>query len=161
MTTFRLVRQVNSIALVLAAVIFAALGLFWQCERTRHYDTPAWPHESFVRLMAPAETLPSERWIVAVNPECSHCLARLAELRRRSAAWTADRALGVLLVDVKQRPDSLVVGNNLDAGVWWDSLGAWRSRWGHRVYGETMVFAPDGALTRVLAPAGEVDAASP
>jgi hypothetical protein len=64
-------------------------------------------------------------------------------------------------VDVGRRPDPLVVGSGLDAGVWWDSLGTWRSRWGHRVYGETMVFAPGGALVRVLAPSQEVDAASP
>jgi hypothetical protein len=120
-----------------------------------------WPHESFVRIVGPVQAIPRERWIVAVNPECSHCMARLAELRRRSTAWTADRALGVLLVDVRQRPDSTVVGKGLDAGVWWDSLGAWRSRWGHRVYGETLVFAPDSALVRVIAPSAEVDAALP
>ena len=161
MTSFELAGKINRIALWLAAAIFATLGLLWQCERMRHYEAPAWPLESAVRLVSPIEAVPRERWIVAVNPECSHCMARLAELHRRSAAWSADRALGVLLVDVGRRPDPLVVGSGLDAGVWWDSLGAWRSRWGHRVYGETLVFTPGGALVRVLAPAGDVDASSP
>lgn len=159
MTSFALRSRLNSIALWLAAAIFAALGLLWQCERSRHYESPAWPHASIAMLVAPAAAVPTERWIIAVNPECSHCMARLAELRRRSAAWTADRALGVLLVDVSKRPDPGVVGGNLDAGIWWDSAGAWRSRWGHRVYGEVLVFSPESALVRVIAPAGELDAA--
>lgn len=151
-----IVTKINRIALLLALALFVALGAFWWRERTRDYETPRWPAASFATLVPPADAMPTERWIVAVNPGCAQCVARLAELRRRSEAWTADAALGVLLVDVKRRPDSLVVGAGLDAGVWWDSLGAWRSRWGHRVYGETMVFGPDGALVRVIAPAGEV-----
>lgn len=150
------VTTVNRIALLLALALFVALGAFWWRERTREYEAPRWPESSFAMLVPPADAVPTERWIVAVNPGCAQCVARLAELRRRSEAWTADAALGVLLVDVKRRPDSLVVGGGLDAGVWWDSLGAWRSRWGHRVYGETLVFGPDGALVRVLAPSGEV-----
>jgi hypothetical protein len=161
MTSTGFVTHLNRIALLLAAALFIVLGLLWWRERTRHYEAPAWPLESFAVLVAPADAVPAERWIVAVNPGCAQCVARLAELRRRSEAWTADRSLGVLLVDVRRRPDSLVVGDGLDAGVWWDSLGAWRSRWGHRVYGETMVFAPDGALVRVLAPAGPLDPGSP
>lgn len=145
----------NRIALLLALALFVALGAFWWRERTRRYEAPRWPAASIVMLVPPADAVPTERWIVAVNPGCAQCVARLAELRRRSEAWTADVALGVLLVDVPRRPDSLVVGGGLDAGVWWDSLGAWRSRWGHRVYGETMVFGAGGALERVLAPTGE------
>ena len=161
MASGTLATQLNRIALWLAAALFVALGLFWWRERTRHYEAPSWPLEAAASLVNPIEAVPTERWIVAVNPECAHCMARLAELRGRSEAWMADRSLGVLLVDVKQRPDPLVVGGGLGAGVWWDSLGAWRSRWGHRVYGETMVFEPGGSLVRVIAPSGELDAASP
>ncbi len=148
----------NRIALVVAFALFAALGVFWWRERTRHYEAPRWPDASLVQLVAPAAGAPAARWIVAVNPGCPHCVARLAELRRDGVARAAGAALGVLLVDVPARPDSLVVGEGLDAGVWWDSTGAWRSRWGHRVYGETLVFAPGGSLERVIAP---TTAASP
>lgn len=159
MTSDTLTTSINKIALWLAAALFVALGLFWWRERTRHYEAPRWPLESSVSLKQAMPELPKERWIVAVNPECAHCMARLAELKRRSAAWTADRSLGVLVVDTKARPDSLFAGANLDAGVWWDSLGEWRSRWGHRVYGETMVFERGGTLVRVLAPSEDPDAA--
>jgi len=145
----------NRIALVLALALFVALGAYWWRERSREYEAPRWPHASFVPLLSPAEVVPTERWIVAVNPDCGQCTARLAELRRRSAAWTADVTLGALVVDVRRRPDPFVVGDDLGAGVWWDSLGAWRSRWGHRVYGETFVFGPDGALLRLLSVTGK------
>lgn len=142
----------NRIALVLALALFVALGALWWRERTRNYEPPAWPHPAFAMLRAPEAGAPPARWIVAVNPGCGNCTARLAELRRLGAAGAAGAALGVLLVDVRHRPDSLVAGEGLTAGVWWDSSGAWRSRWGHRTYGETMVFGEGGVLERVLAP---------
>lgn len=145
----------NRIALLLAAALFVALGAFWWRERTRRYEAPAWPHPALVALRAPAADAPPARWIVAVNPGCGSCTARLAELRRLGAAEAAGAALGVLLVDVRRRPDSLAGGAGLPAGVWWDSAGAWRARWGHRTYGETMVFGAGGALERVLAPSDE------
>ncbi|MCC6348928.1 MAG: hypothetical protein IT347_04950 [Candidatus Eisenbacteria bacterium] len=147
-----LVTRINRLALLLALVLFVGLGAMWWRERTRHYETPRWPDASLARLVAPGPGAPARRWIVAVNPECPHCTARLAELRRDGAADHDGAALGVLLVDVPRRPDSLVVGAGLAAGVWWDSAGAWRRRWGRRVYGETLVFGPDGTLDRVLSP---------
>lgn len=148
--------HVNRIALVLAIAVFTTLGALWWRERTRRYAAPRWPDAAFATLLAPADSAPAPRWIVAVNPGCPHCTARLAELRRAGAARAAGAALGVLLVDLRERPDSLVAGAGLAAGVWWDSSGAWRSRWGHRVYGETLVFGADGALARVIAPTGPV-----
>ena len=146
-------------ALGIVVVVLAALGVFWWRERTRHYDAPRWPLASFAALAPVGGNAPPGRWIVAVNPDCPHCRARLADLERRDAARAAGAALGVLVVDTPRRPRELELGPNLEAGVWWDSLGAWRSRWGHRVYGETLVFGPDGALVRVLAPAEDVPAA--
>jgi hypothetical protein len=143
-TTTGLVTHVNRIALLLALALFAALGAFWWRDRTRHYDTPRWPAASVAVLAPPDSGAAAERWIVAVNPDCAQCLRRLAEL--------AGASLGVLLVDTPHRPDSLALGEGLAAGIWWDSLGVWRRAWGHRAYGETMVFGPGGALVRVLAP---------
>lgn len=147
--------QANRIALLLALALFVALGAIWWRERTRRYEAPRWPEPAVALLSAPEPGAPAPRWIVAVNPECPHCAARLAQLRRDGSAAAVGAALGVLLVDVPRRPDSLVVGRGLAAGVWWDSAGVWRRRWGHRAYGETMVFGPAGALERVLAPTGE------
>lgn len=152
MTTTGFLAHVNRIALLLALALFAVLGAFWWRERTRHYDAPRWPAASFAALVLPSADARPERWIVAVNPDCPHCLQRLAELERTGAADRAGAALGVLLVDTPHLPDSLALGPGLAAGIWWDSLGVWRARWGHRVYGETMVFGPGGALVRVLGP---------
>lgn len=146
--------RLNRVALLVALALFAALGALWARERTRRYEPPRWP-AACARLRAPSPAAPAARWIVAVNPDCGRCVARLAELRRDGTAAAAGAALGVLLVDVPHRPDSLVVGAGLDAGVWWDSAGIWRRRWGRRAYGETMVFGPAGTLMRVLAPDGE------
>lgn len=147
--------RVNRIALAIALALFALLGILWWRDRTRAYEAPSWPHAAMAAIAPPADVIASERWIVAVNPECATCRARLADLRRELAAATADVTLGVLLVDVARRPGAYDPGEGLDAGVWWDSLGAWRERWGHRLYGETMVFGRDGALLRTLAPTGE------
>jgi hypothetical protein len=150
-----LVTALNRIALVLALVLFAALGAWWWRDRTRHYEAPRWPDARMAVLVPPDSGAAPARWIVAVNPDCPACRRRLAELRRDGAAQLEGAALGVLLVDVRARPDSVAFGGELAAGVWWDSLGTWRSRWGHRLYGETLVFGPGGALERVLAPGGE------
>jgi hypothetical protein len=152
---------INRVALLLAIALFAGIGAWWWHDRTRHWEAPRWDRAGFVALRAPApDSGARANWIVAVNPECASCRARLADLLRRDAAKAAGAKLGVLLVDTPRRPDSLEAPSptRLEAGVWWDSLGAWRSRWGHRVYGETFVFAPDGALRRVIAPSEDPEA---
>jgi hypothetical protein len=97
--------------------------------------------------------------MIVVNPDCMHCRARLAELLRHQRDPARDPALGVLLVDVRQRPEPPDDAARLDGGVYWDSLNVWRSRWGHRVYGEVLVFAPDGAIERVVGPDADPQAA--
>ncbi len=150
---------INRVALVLSAVILAAIGIAWGYDRTRHWEAPRWDGSRFVTLAAPAGAARAT-WMVVVNPDCMHCRARLAELLRRPRDPARDAALGVLLVDVPHRPPPPDDPDRLDGGLYWDSLGVWRSRWGHRVYGEVLVFAPDGTLERDVGPDLDPGAAS-
>ena len=130
--------------------------------RPRKLDTPRWPESGIVALAGggfpghaghiATPTPRRERWIVAVNPDCSHCRDRLAALDAMLATRLNAPALGVLLVDVARRPDSLAGTAHFAAGVWWDSAGVWRSRWGQRSYGQVLVFDDDGRLRRILPP---------
>lgn len=153
-------RAINRAALLVAAVIFVAIGFVWWRDRTHVWEVPRWDATRFVALRATEPTVAARgTWRVAYNPDCMHCRARLAELLRRPRDPVRDPALGVLLVDVRTRPDSLELSSRLDGGVYWDSANVWRARWGHRLYGEVMVFAPDGTLERSVAP--EADPAMP
>jgi len=149
--TGRLSTAINRLALVLACAIFATIGAWWWRDRTRAWETPRWESARFVALRAGAPG-PGPLWITAVNLECPHCRARLADLLRRDAAHAAGARLGVLLVDSARRPDTSATSTRFDGGVWWDSLAIWRRHWGHRVYAETFVFAGDGRLVRLIAP---------
>lgn len=146
-----LAANINRIALGLAALIFIALGGLWALDRTHHWDAPRWPVAGAAALL-PAATNPEGRGavIVAVNLDCSHCRTRLLEVARARLAERAHSALGVLIVDAPGRPGRVEFGVPLPAGAWWDSLGTWRGRWGRRMYGEVYLFAPGGALVRVI-----------
>ena len=145
----------NRLALAGALLLFAALLVAWWRDRTRAVETPRWNAREFAPLAGAADRV-GPRWLVAVNPDCPHCRARLAELARRGAAAAEHAALGVLVVDTERRPDSLALSSRLTAGVWWDSASVWRKRWGRRVYGEALVFDRDGRLVRVVPPNAEV-----
>ena len=142
---------INRAALVLALGLLVATGSLWWHDRTRLRETPRWDEAHVVELHA-ASAGERECWIVAVNPECSHCRDRLAYLAESLARRTHGPALGVLLVDVPRRPDSLAGAEGLPAGVWWDSAATWRGRWGRNAYGEVLAFSPDGSLRRILPP---------
>ncbi len=144
-------RAINRAALVLAVALLVAIGSLWWRDRTRLRETPRWDAAHAVALRA-ADAGERERWIVAVNPECSHCRDRLAHLAAALARRPQGPALGVLLVDVPRRPDSLAAAAALPAGVWWDSAATWRTRWRRSAYGEVLVFSPGGSLRRVLPP---------
>src|SRR5512135_3749121 len=101
------VTVLNRFALALALLLFAAVGAWWWRDRTRTYERPRWPDARMAALLAPAAGADSARWIVAVNPDCPACRRRLAELRGDGAARLEGAALGVLLVDVRARPDSV------------------------------------------------------
>jgi len=149
----------NRVALAIAVVLLAGIGLLWWRDRTRTREIPRWDRSRFVGIVPPADTAHAT-WVVVVNPDCMHCRARLAELLRHRRDPATGPALGVLLVDVAAHPEP--PDNDLarlDGGVWWDSTNAWRDRWGHRTYGEVLVFAPGGALERLVGP--ESDPALP
>ena len=150
------VRGLNRIALALAVAVFASLGAWWWHDRTRGYETPRWDPARFVRIAPPVAVAADQpRWIVAVNPACPHCGARLAQLSRRRAAQAHGATLGVLYVDCPRLPGAPDSTLRLDAGAWWDSAGTWRSAWGHRAYGETLEFDARGALQRVIPPSAD------
>jgi hypothetical protein len=142
---------INRAALSLSLAILAAIGVVWWRDRTRTFETPRWDAGRFVTLHAPAGA-PRTTWMLIVNPSCTHCRARLADLLRRPRDPERHPALGVLLVDLAHRPDTLEATPRIEGGVYWDSLAVWRRRWGHRVYGEVLVFAPGGALERSVGP---------
>jgi len=153
-------RAINRAALVIAFAILAAIVFVWWRDRTRSWETPRWDASRFVTLRAPSSAA-AERgaWRLAYNPDCSHCRARLAELLRRPRDPAHDPVLGVLLVDVRARPDSIEISSRVDGGVAWDSANVWRERWGHRLYGEVLVFARDGSLERSVGPEADPAAA--
>ncbi len=155
----RLQVALNRAAWALSVLILAGIAAWWLADRTRRWEPPRWDPRRFVMLAPPS---PGARptWMVAVNPDCPHCRARLAELLRRPRDPARDPALGVLLVDVPRRPRAVEAADRFDGGVWWDSLRVWRSRWGHRVYGEVLVFAPGGAIERTVGPEGDPQVAA-
>jgi len=142
---------INRVALLLSLALFVAIGGLWWRDRTRVRVTPGWRDARVVELRA-ADAGARERWIVAVNPECAHCRERLARLAAALARRADGPALGVLLVDVPHRPDSLSGARGFAAGVWWDSAATWRGRWRRSRYGEVLVFSPGGSLRRILPP---------
>jgi len=149
MGSARWIVVLNRAALGLAVLLFAALGVWWWRDRTRHVDAPRWTPAAFAAL-TPATSAGRPRWLVAVQPECPHCRARLADLARRRLAEAAGADLGAIVVDTPSRPEALDLPTTLTAGVWWDSSGVWRSRWGRRAYGEALIFDAGGRLVRVL-----------
>ena len=143
---------VLALALVAAAVL--VLGLAWWRDGARRYGTPVWEPARFVQL-EPATEAGGERWLVAVNLRCPHCLAHLRALERRIASRARPPALGVIVVDQPARPASADLGVPLAAGAWWDSARVWRGAWGRRIYGETFRFDTRGRLLSAT-PAGTV-----
>jgi len=140
------------LGLAIATVALAALGLAWWRDGARSYERPKWTPARFVEL-SPAADGAGERWLVAVNLRCPHCLAHLHALARRIERRARPPALGVIVVDQSVRPARLDLGVPLAAGAWWDSTQVWRERWGRRVYGETFRFDARGRLLSAT-PAG-------
>ncbi|HTR96592.1 MAG TPA: hypothetical protein VMH61_01705 [Candidatus Acidoferrales bacterium] len=147
-----LATAINRVAIALALLALAGIGAWWWHDRTRVWEPVRWDARRFVCLRAP-DSAAAAAWIVAYQPDCPHCRARLADLLRRDPSARAGAALGVLVVDAGVRPELPSGAERLTGGVWWDSLGIWRARWGHRVYGEALSFARDGRLQRTIGPA--------
>jgi hypothetical protein len=143
----------NAIAAI-AMLVVLSLGGLWAADRVRRWDAPSWNSGGFVALRGPA---PGQRgrWVVVVNPACASCMATLARL---DSVWTragSPTPLAALLVDLPGRPRPAALRAIATPEIWWDRDGAWRNRWGHRVYGELLRFDDDGHHLRTIA-AGEV-----
>ncbi len=131
----------------LLAAALAALGWIWHLDRSR-----AWEQPSLAAPLVPLAFAPDtarETWLVAVNPDCPHCVTALARLRGRHPR---DALVGALVVDTPRRPDAERVAAWRIAPVWWDAPGAWRRSWGHRVYGEVLCFDRNGRYLRTRSP---------
>lgn len=144
----------NRAAAWASVVLLVALVAVWAWDRARRRDEPAWNPARFVTLTPPTDVGASgaDLWLVAVNPGCPHCRARLSEVSASLVSRADAPRLGALIVDTTRRPDTLSLAGFAPAGVYWDSAQVWRARWGHRVYGEALVFAPGGKYRRTLPP---------
>jgi hypothetical protein len=129
----------------LAVAALAALGWLWHVERTRAWEPPRLGPPLLLLRGAERDST-AGLWLVAVNPECAHCLQVLAGLAARPPAGVL---VGALVVDTPRRPDPVTLAALRGGGpVWWDAQGEWRRRWGHRAYGELLCFDPHGRYLR-------------
>ena len=146
-------RWVGSAALVVACTgALAAVGIAWRHDRARVWEEPRFRTQQFVRLAGgdvPGGT--RELWLVAVNPRCPHCSQHLAHTLVARRAQSGVR-VGILLVDTPKPPAAELFSSVGVDGLWWDERETWRRRWGHRIYGETMVFDAGGHYLRTLPP---------
>ena len=141
-------------AWVLAALMLA-LGLAWARDRATPWTTPHFEARQFVAVgRPPAIGHARELWLVAVNPSCPHCRAHLAHAAAALRRGAGTR-LGILLVDTPKPPAATAFANVAVDGMWWDARDTWRRRWGHRVYGEVLVFDGAGRYLRTLPPGFE------
>lgn len=120
----------------LPAAGLAVLGWLRHADRAREWETPALGPPLVLLRGAAADSGPGTR-LVAVNPDCSHCVAAHARL---AAAAGAGPRVGALIVDTPRRPGPRELAALGPGPVWWDARGDWRRRWGHRVYGEVLCF---------------------
>lgn len=122
-----------------------ALGSVWLLDRTRPWETACWRTDRFVLVAGrPDPGYRGERWVVAVQPDCRHCMAAtpvIADSARRLGVRVA-----ALLVDCRRAPDPARLRSLHVDELWWDADQVWRRRWGHRVYGELMRFDATGVL---------------
>jgi hypothetical protein len=121
-------------ALLLAAL--ASLGWLRHADHARAWETPGLG-APLVLLRGIAADSSAETWLVAVNPDCPHCLEAHARLAARRGPGPR---VGALIVDTPRRPGAAVLAALGGGPVWWDARDDWRRRWGHRIYGEVLCF---------------------
>ena len=130
-----------------------ALGALWHFDRTRTWESPRWNDPALVELRAaPPSPAPVETWAVAVNPACTLCRGSLGRAHIVREGARAPVRLAVLVVDTRRRPPPVTLASLPADQMRWDSTGAWRRRWGHRVYGELLCFDRAGRFVRTLPP---------
>lgn len=156
-------RTVNRIAWGLALVVLVSVAALWWFDQGHRWESPNWPIEGAVPVGASIASVahPRETWVVAINPECPHCRVSLEQVARARRRAHAPVTLEALLVDAPRRPDPAEIATLPADVVRWDAAGAWRARWGHRVYGEVLCFGPDGRLLRALPPVADSTTALP
>ena len=137
-------RVVGWLGWALVATALAALGWLWRCDRAREWQTPGLGAPLVLVRAATADSS-AGTWLVAVNPDCPHCLRSLARLAARPPGGVR---VGALIVDTPRRPGPGTLAALRAAPLWWDARGDWRRRWGHRVYGEVLCFDPRGRYLR-------------
>jgi len=144
----------GGLGLAIVAAGMLGLGWLWHRDRTRAWEPPRWDASRFVAIGgAPRpEAAAAERWLVAVNLECPYCLRSLRQAVSERSRAPAPFALGALVVDTAARPRAEALPELAAVGWWWDSEDVWRRRWGHRVYGEILVFDSTGLYLRTLPP---------
>jgi hypothetical protein len=137
----------------LAAGLLLALAVGWRLDRARRWEAPRLEGVGLVLLAGDrSHTVPGETWVVAVHPACPHCLHSLARLRAAHQSGMAGVRLEALIVDEPRRPPARLASELGVDQVWWDSTGAWRRRWGHRIYGEVLRFDVAGRYWRTDPP---------
>jgi hypothetical protein len=122
-----------------------ALASAWLLDRSRPWETACWRTDRFVLVGGHSDpAYRGEHWVVAVQPDCPHCMATtpvIADSARRLGVRIA-----ALLVDCRHAPDPARLRILHVDELWWDADQVWRRRWGHRVYGELLRFDATGAL---------------
>ena len=156
--------------LAFGAAVAGLLG-WWRADRTRAWETPFWNPHAFVRLDAGAaggldpvaRTAERDRplWVVPVNPACPQCVAGLGRAFATRNARRSPSRIVALVVDVRSEPKANTLAALHADAHYWDRDGVWRTRWGHRVYGEALLFTPGGRHLRTLAPGPDLEAALP
>src|SRR5262249_20104272 len=109
-----------------------ALGGAWLADRAHPWDTPGLRPRAFVRLQRATRAAdggaavtersgPRDRWVVAVNPRCGHCMATLRRLHQTwsQRAWKPE--LVTLIVDTTGRPEAGDLVRIPTAQIWWDA----------------------------------------
>ena len=133
-------RRAGWAAWALLAAGLGTLGWLRHADRARAWETPALG-APLVPLRGAAAGTDIGTWLVAVNLDCPHCVAAHARL---AARLVPGLRVGALLVDTPRRPGPQELAALAAGPVWWDARGDWRRRWGHRVYGEVLVFDRHG-----------------
>jgi len=138
--------------ILLLACVGPAIAFGWlrHVDRARAWQTPRWDTNRLTLIRGEPISNAAERWVVAVNPRCPHCRAGLARLL--AARLRRPARIDALIVDSPERPTSSVIPDPRVAAVWWDARNAWRESWGHRVYGELLVFDAHGRYLRTAPP---------
>jgi hypothetical protein len=146
-------RLATRLGWTLAVVGLAALGALWLHDRMKPWRAPRWEPARFVALTSARAPDVDVRWVAIVNPLCPHCRAALPQVAALRARTRPPPDLCVLIVDSPRRPDRATVASLRVPEAWWDAANVWRQEWGHRVYGEVLVFDRSGRLIETRPPA--------